>query len=240
MSLLQAINDAEEELTKDKGWATNQFPVNIATSYSDDTPKQIDIMITLGHKTRQPKKTKQKRDSPKYWLPSKFNQNTDEFRKEYVVPYFSNAALDAGFGLVARGWQDDRNYLKLQCERGRHYESEKRNEHEKEIEQSSQSKDTISKAKVATTKRAVKGEEDKCPFYFNVWWDEECQRWYLPLKQLGCSEHKGHMQRSVDIAPARSTNLTQEEQKLIFDLNEANIAFSSLTWRCCLSPTFFY
>ena len=52
MSLLQAINDAEEELTKEKGWATNQFPVNIATSYSDDTPKQIDIMITLGHKTR--------------------------------------------------------------------------------------------------------------------------------------------------------------------------------------------
>ena len=60
MSLLQAINDAEEELTKDKGWATNQFLVNIATSYSDDTPKQIDTKKTLGpsHKTRQSKKTK--------------------------------------------------------------------------------------------------------------------------------------------------------------------------------------
>ena len=159
MSLHQAINGAEEELTKDKGWATNQFFVEVATSYTDDTPKLIDIMTTLGHKTRQSKKTKQKTHSDqKYWLPSTFNENTDEFRKEHIVPHFSNAALQTGFGLIACGWQDNRSYLKLQCERGRHYQAEKKQE------QSSQSKDKdiITEAKVATTKRAVKGEEDHC------------------------------------------------------------------------------
>ena len=56
----------------------------------------------------------------------------------------------------------------------------------------------------------VKGEEEKCPFYFNVWWDEQQQRWYLPSQQCGNKEHKCHMQRTADIAPARSTNLSKE------------------------------
>ena len=58
LSFFDAINGAEEELTKGKGWATHEFIIDFATSLSDDTPRPIDIMKTLGYKTRLCQKRK--------------------------------------------------------------------------------------------------------------------------------------------------------------------------------------
>ena len=103
LSFYEAINGAEEELTKGKGWATHEFVLDFATSLVDDTPRPIDIMKTLGYKTRLSQKKKKKNSylAPKYWLPSRFSQNSDEFRRDSLVPYFSNAALQLGFALTS-------------------------------------------------------------------------------------------------------------------------------------------
>ena len=33
---------------------------------------------------------------------------------------------------------------------------------------------------------------DTCRFKFSVYWDEAHERWMVPHKQRGCSDHSGH------------------------------------------------
>ena len=61
LSFFEAINGAEEELTKGTGWATHEFIIDFASSLSDDTPRPIDIMKTLGYKSRLFQKRKNNR-----------------------------------------------------------------------------------------------------------------------------------------------------------------------------------
>ena len=66
-----------------------------------------------------------------------------------------------------------------------------------------------------------------CPFYFNVYWDEESQRWFLPHQQKGSLEHCGHMHISPQHLKIQSRHVPGEEIKISKDALDAKISATS-------------
>ena len=68
-SLLEAVQDAEDELEKEKMWTCSEFIVEFATSFNDDSPNMVNVMNHLGFKTRLTEKKKREHITKRKWLP---------------------------------------------------------------------------------------------------------------------------------------------------------------------------
>ena len=84
------------ERSKDTWWP-DLIELEVATSVTDDEPITINFADTIGHRTKGV--TKKTKDTDLYWLPRKLNENTDEFRKKQLSPYFVQACRKAGFSV---------------------------------------------------------------------------------------------------------------------------------------------
>jgi hypothetical protein len=178
----------------------------------------------------------------RHWLPAEFCINTIEFRRDHVVPYFSRSANICGFALRVKGWEGQRNTLHLCCARGKEYKPRPN----KEKEQSEEDKRELGTGKIKpnpkasplkkkrktpprvdTTTKPLKGE-DRCPFFFNVYWDKDEKRWWIPEKQNGNPNHVGHLQVTQDIVPARASNLPLGDRILASDMIKGNFGLSAM------------
>jgi hypothetical protein len=70
----------------------------------------------------------------RHWLPAEFCINTAEFRRDHVVPYFSRLANICGFALRVKGWEGQRNTLRLCCALGNEYKPRPNKDKEQEEE----------------------------------------------------------------------------------------------------------
>ena len=157
-------------------WDVKQFIVTVATHLNDDTPTSFDLLPTL-EKKRLNYRTQKK------WLPSMFKFNTPEYRSQVIGPMFLRAAQKHGCSIhiskhkpvISKGFFR----LKFICNRGRCYAATKK-----------PSKGT----RKTNTGRPIKGAGKKCPFCFSIYWHEALERWFIPMEQLGCKSHLGHLE----------------------------------------------
>ena len=69
-----------------------------------------------------------------------------------------------------------------------------------------------------------KEDEDNCPFYFNVYWDEDSNRWFIPHQQKGSLDHCGHMHTNPDHIKIQSRHVPKEEIEISKDALDAKIS----------------
>ena len=218
--LLEAVEAVKCNLSKEKEWKSETLMVDFAKSFDSDEVQQINIIDHIGFDTRL---TAAKKNSMrKFWLPPKFNRNDENGRKD-VQAHFSNACLADGFGLRMKEYNSQRQALRLQCHRGRYYA-----ENKSKTDDINTTKPKAYPNRVATTRKAVKGETETCPFTFLVLWNQDFKRWYLPETQAGSAHHSGHMKVTRDIAPARKDDLPADELKLLNDCIDSKMKTSSL------------
>jgi hypothetical protein len=118
-SLIDAAEGVLAQMEEYKCWDTHNFVVAVATSLKDCSPIDFDVGASLGHFKRQGKRQKQLAKRI-YFLPE-FNQNTEEFRKDVILPFLAEAALDAEFSIRIKVNKGDE--MKFECFRGRFYNS---------------------------------------------------------------------------------------------------------------------
>ena len=95
-------------------WESKVINITVMESFNSDKTIVKNICDTIGKKGR-PKLRATEDDH--YWLPPEFNQNTAEFRKTVLVPYFVRACVEAGFNVISKGRENDK--VRLFCNRGR-------------------------------------------------------------------------------------------------------------------------
>ena len=89
--------------------------------------------------------------------------NTEDFRKEHLMPIMVNACAKAGFVVAKKGWEKRLNAVTFFCERARVYKSQRKK----------QSKDEENESSRSTTNTArPQSKDEKCPFAFYVLWQD--------------------------------------------------------------------
>lgn len=144
-------------------------------------PITIDLMDTVGQRSAVKRKLL---PEDIYWLPPKFCANNADFREKVLTPYFVLPCTEAGFNLVARGWQHEHNFVKYMCSRCRYH-----------TEKPPKDPAKVKPETVTRTARPIKQEDATCKFLFKVYWNPDHKRWYIPKEQAGCREHTGHTKR---------------------------------------------
>ena len=97
-----------------KYWCTQDVFLNVQTSIDDSTLHNINLMDTVEKRKAVKRKTN---DDDNYWLP--FHENTAKFRDETLIPFFVQPCIAAGFNLIAKGWEEQHQFLHFACNRSR-------------------------------------------------------------------------------------------------------------------------
>ena len=189
----QSYSTALQQLTNlvelDYEWTSGPIKVKVATSITDDSEFQLNLIETIGHKSYAPA-ISCRNDTNCYWLHSSLNQNNPTFRQEHIHPMFIQACRDAGFVLSGH-YRKERSTITFKCNRFRFHEqddSEKVNQNHTDV-----SGVCIHASRRCKTRRPVALISDlPCKFRFNIIWDQQSCRWFLPKKQCGSINHCGH------------------------------------------------
>ena len=81
-------------------WQPKSVMIPVTESFDSPTIISVDIVSTIGIRKAAKRKTT---NDDFYWLPPESNRNEEEFRLKTLNPYFINAAIEAGFNLMAKG-----------------------------------------------------------------------------------------------------------------------------------------
>lgn len=236
-SYANSINDLLTLHNRELTFTTDLIELEVATSVNNDTLQKINLADTIG-KVKRTKKYLG--DEDVYWLPSKYNQNTDDFRSKVVFPVFVHACRKAGFLVVMKGWEKKQGVIVVGCNRLRFNYDKKQAAHALSSSENDtsamgdgvRSKKKKKKKAVRNTQRPIKGTGETCKFSFRVYWNAEKNRWYLPKKQRGCLVHVGHPKKTPNQICVRSTVLSKVGDPLhsAFGLeSEYHISQMSLT-----------
>ena len=93
-----ALEQLKHLAVADSKWNSGPIILTIATSITDDSPFELNLTKTLGHKSYVPA-VRYRDDSNCYWLPPTLDQNTEIFRHERIHPMFIQGCCDAGFAV---------------------------------------------------------------------------------------------------------------------------------------------
>ena len=104
-----------------KTWTVHEMLIDVATSSNNDTPRLLNLTTTFSCNQKEP--SPHQIPSQHHYLPQSYNQNTQEFRKKTLIPYFVRAAQQSGFTLICKGWEKSKNALRFQCHRSIPYRS---------------------------------------------------------------------------------------------------------------------
>ena len=225
--LLDIQNDA-------KKWKAGPISISVATSLTDDNPKIINISDTIGHGKYAPRKGK-RNDSNCYWLPSTLNENNDDVRQTLIHPMFVLACREAGF-IVHAEYEPSMQAIRFSCKRGKRHDEAKQKKYlagkPRNVRDPAQA--PIPRKRKTQLALPPKSDDDDdnddnsiCPFYFNVYWDEESKRWFLPHQQKGSLEHCGHMHICPQHLKIQSRHVPGEEIKISKDALDAKISATS-------------
>ena len=91
----------------DHCWEVEEISIPIATSLHDDTLIQFNIMSSIG-------KWSHGNEGRKLYLPSWYNQNTDDFRRQHIAPLFKKPCQRAGFQ-ISMGWEKAEYKIIFRC-----------------------------------------------------------------------------------------------------------------------------
>ena len=196
-------------------WRVDVVNIEVQTSWQDTSLITINLMDTLEQVNAIKRKTT---DDDFYWLPVEFNTNTDDFREKKLTPYFVRACIEAGFNLVAHGYDSKRtNSMRYRCNRGRFHKQSTPKDPEKVQD------------RITRTFRPIRGEDDNCKFGFQILWNQHKSRWCIPREQAGSRQHTGHTQREPHECRMYLKDLGQEAIQLIIDGLNSSIRPAQVT-----------
>jgi len=243
--------------TETKHWNTPELFIDVATALDNDQPVTINIIDTfVEHEIRRSRKDKHSVSDPTsvYWLQSKYNQNTKEFRVETLSVPFVKSAQQAGFNLSMKGYEKKKNQLPFRCPRYEPYTpgarkppSSKDTAHlppspskrtarfkkgfraqETSPRKTKTTKPVLSQADNVQSSESLGVEDVKCPFRFNIYWDQQRRRWWLPKKQSAVSHHCGHTEQTPDQIRIRTNKLGQEQLQRIKNCVETFVGCATI------------
>lgn len=202
--------------------------IDMATSITDDNPKNINLSNTLGHSKYVPRRGKRD-DSNCYWLPSTINQNNKDYRAEYIHPLFVLACREAGF-IIHAEYECSMKAIRFGCKLKKYHNESKKKKYQADRPRDVRDPTQPPIPRERKTQLPLKHDdddkedEDNCPFYFNVYWDEDSNRWFIPHQQKGSLDHCGHMHTNPDHIKIQSRHVPKEEIEISKDALDAKIS----------------
>ena len=98
----------------------------------------------------------------RYYLNGNFQQNDRQFCSTVLYPYMQNIFIDhSQCRIVVKGWEKDRNGVTFVCEQGLTYQNKNKEQGMKEA-----------KKQCCTFMMKPTCCDDKCGFYFLLYWDD--------------------------------------------------------------------
>lgn len=164
-------------------WTPTYIPLPVVDE--TETVKQghevlvdINFATLIGTGARSAKDDSSKR----HYLSAKYSYNSADFRKQQVAPLFQTACQQAGFEIVMKGWEEQRQMIRFACQRNRLYKTKANNTDESKAQSSN-----------VQRKRPL---TQKCPFNFSVYWEKGQKlgtgRWFVCACGMGKCLHEGH------------------------------------------------
>jgi hypothetical protein len=186
-------------------WRVEDVKIDVQKSWDDTTITTINLMDTLEQVTATKRKTT---DEDFYWLQAEFNVNTAGFGEKTLTPYFVRPCIDAGFNLVAHGFDAQRgNTMRYRCNRGWY--------HKKSVPLDPKK---VQENVITKTFRPFCGEDNSCKLGFQVLWNPEKNRWCIPKQQqAGSRQHTGHTNREPHECRMYLKDLGKDAIQLIID-----------------------
>ena len=96
----------------------------MATSLDDDTPHDINLADTIGHRKNVPPAGKRS-DENCYWIFKAFNENNQTFRQKKIHPIIVRACHAAGF-IVHGEYEHAYKCIQFECRDSKYHDEEKR------------------------------------------------------------------------------------------------------------------
>ena len=186
----QQARQSVTRLEKDANtWTCPPILIDVAESLtSDGILQKIDIAETLLGREGRNVPSSEKRDNDKcYWFAKKFNINTDEFREKEIVPEIKAICRAAGFKVNCKynKMENGNGGIKVKCCRGTYHSVEKSLAHNRKKARTAKS-NVAPKTRQKKTMKPVLGQDGndtRCTFHFQIFWDEKRHRWFLPKIQ---------------------------------------------------------
>jgi hypothetical protein len=95
-------------------WTVKDFMLPLCVS-ADAAPAPLDLAILTD------KQASIFAPGHKVYLPASFCTNTAPFRKQELIPFFSNASRSQGCELVSKGWEEKVGRVRICCPRAKLY-----------------------------------------------------------------------------------------------------------------------
>ena len=240
-SYASALDDLYSLHTEAEAWSADEIKLEVATSFSDDTPVAINLSKTIGHTKNVPSATK-RNDGTCFWLFSNWNENNKVFRSKFIHPVFVQACHASGF-IIHAEYEPAYNCIVFSCEMGKYHDEERNKAY-----RDSRPRDNVKKPDKPPVPRKRRpfrpvkpspktahndsddNEEGKkeckkvCPFKFRVYWDTVRMRWFLPVKQRGSIHHCDHLQETPEFLRYQSRHASSNELQISKDALESHIS----------------
>ena len=234
-SQLEALLEAAET------WEITQVPFTVCMDPLSDETTSINLALHIGPSTADEAAAKvhtsrfkahmataPHRRHPmsyrKMYLPSNYDTNDNETRKNVIIPLIINAFDDDGGDIYAKGWEKKYNKIVFQCCRGRVAKSQKKRSEE----------DTNKKSRITTTAKP-KSSEETCNFNFSLYWeprtgndDDTKGRWYFYENGPGCRFHAGHIRKEKKEIKKRSNLVDSTELDIASDGMAVNLSSAAM------------
>ena len=209
-------------------WTCPPILLHVAESYESDGILQIDVAETIGEGQNVPSPEKRTNDNC-YWFAKIFNTNTDEFREKELVPEIKAACREAGFTVNCKHnkMENGNGRIEVKCCRGRYHSEEKSLAHNRKKARTAKSNAAPKERRKKTMKpvHGQDGNDKRCPFLFQIYWDEKRKRWFLPKKQRGNRMHCGHKPIDpADIKLETKNSISAAEKEVAKDSLQSHIS----------------
>ena len=110
-----------DELDKLETWDSEEITIQLQKGV-DGALEEVNLVTVLDQiPTTIGRRKFMEEKKNRYYLPQRFNTNSEVFRRDQVVPFVAQACAKAGIEIRNRGWQDVPQKLTLKCIRGRVY-----------------------------------------------------------------------------------------------------------------------
>ena len=212
-------------------WTCPPILIYVAESLNSDRIIQIDIAETLlgrdkGQNVPLPEK---RNDDNCYWFPELFKSNDEKFREKEIIPEIKAACRQAGFTVNCKykKMENGNGCIEVKCCRSTYFSEEKSTAHNGKKKRTSKSNTAPKKNRKKTMKpiRGQAGNDKKCHFHFQIYWDQKRQRWFLPKIQRGIRMHCGHKHMDpADITLETKNSISPMEEEIAKDSLRSHIS----------------
>jgi hypothetical protein len=213
------------------------------------TLQEVDLVNIIGVGQRFDKDD----PSKQFFLPRDvFNVNTAGFRQKEISRYIAAPCYKAGFEIVMKGWEKEKQCLRFMCNTGRCYHSNQSKttslttaarkkdanvsltESETELLEAASPtriQELTADFKKQYRPRGTKSERPKtsnetCKFSIPLYWKPTTGDqgvWYFVQNGAGCLEHEGHMQKTEEEAKILASHVSKEAIQLSQNIMNCNV-----------------